>query len=235
MSFKKSILDPLTCGYAKIAAYSFFSTKTKSPNQTGSYSRQKAEMEVKLEEFKEHFNLNTFEVEMVTFKKFKAIVRYLQRFGKSHNNEKKDVMKFFSLENWKKLSTEEKSKHSLFNCNGCNSCLLHKSKLALFKHFNNVFSKKAKENCLPETRDAFDAAELIITNLDKGFKQKYKQSFSSIIPILSPILERTPSQTQDERNKIGKEFQKELEAIYSQSAVERLASYIMYKAYMSVN
>ena len=85
----------------------FFTSKTKSQNQTGSYSRRKAEMEIKLEEFKEHFNLNTFEVEMFTFKKFKAMVRYLQRFGKNHRNEKNDLMKFFSLENWKMLSTED--------------------------------------------------------------------------------------------------------------------------------
>ena len=109
--------------------------------------------------------------------------------------------------------------------NGWNGCLLHKLKLALFKHFNNVFSKKAKENWW----DAVDAAEQILTNLDKGFKQKYKQSFSSIIPILSPsILEKTPSQTQEERNKIEREFQKELKAIYSQSAVERLTSFMYY-------
>ena len=95
MSLKQSILDPLTCGYAKIAAYSLFTAKTKSSIQTGSYSCKKAKMEVNFELFKEHFNSNTFDVEMATFRRFKVIIRYMQRFAKNHSNEKKDVMNFF--------------------------------------------------------------------------------------------------------------------------------------------
>ena len=96
---------------------------------------------------------------------------------------------------------EEKGRHSIFNCNGCNGCFLHKSKLALFKQFDNIFSSKAKENCLPETRDAIDAANSIIENLDKGFQQKYKQTFSSIVPHLSSsVVKKSQSQLHVERN-----------------------------------
>ena len=95
-----------------------------------------------LKDFTDKFNHKNFEVEMVTFKKFSPIVKNIQSLGKTHAKGKKEIMEFFSDKSWLDLPEEQKDLHKIFNCNGCISSLLFKSKLSLFETRNRVFKKR---------------------------------------------------------------------------------------------
>ena len=77
-------------------------------------------------------------------------------------------MQFFSLQNWKALTAEEKKQHSLFNCQRCNEDLVYKSKLDLFKNVANPFKGKAFK------AEFHQASDAVATAQDDKRKQKQR-------------------------------------------------------------
>lgn len=73
-------------------------------------------------------------------------------------------------------------------------------------------------------------------NLDRSFKTKYKESFTNIVTDVlgEPLVDQSiaakktkKNELQMERDKVGKEFSKELQEIYAENSVERyIATYI---------
>ena len=87
-----SILDPLTCGFAKVRCYCIFTCNNSIKCVDGAIAGKEI------------------------YKFFQCIVKNLQKLGKRNKTGKFDAMQFFSLQNWKALTAEEKKQHSLFNC-----------------------------------------------------------------------------------------------------------------------
>ena len=110
------ILDPLTCGFAKVFMYELFTNRFGIP-QTGNW--------------KENANKQRFEKLCLRYKdtnksfyksffdKGPRIIERIQLLGKNSKTAKAGVLKCFSTESWEKLSTEKKQKHSFYDCNEC--------------------------------------------------------------------------------------------------------------------
>ena len=70
-----------------------------------------------LDVFKNLFdNKDNFAVDEVTFKRFKAIVPKMWKFGKNNARVKNDLLDYFSAANWKEFNKSEQGRHSLFDC-----------------------------------------------------------------------------------------------------------------------
>ena len=121
-----SILDPMSCGFAKIRCYDIFtSKKIKSVDNV-------SPLEMKHREFNSSFNeLESFRVNQRVFKRFDRIVKNLQKVGNVNKVGKSEVINFLSLQRWITLTADQKNEHSVFNCKGCTDNLVYKSKLAL--------------------------------------------------------------------------------------------------------
>ena len=133
-----------------------------------------------LKDFTDKFNHKNFEVEMVTFKKFSPIVKNIQSLGKTHAKGKKEIMEFFSDKSWLDLPEEQKDLHKIFNCNGCISSLLFKSKLSLFETRNRVFKNKSVHKELCTAKDLVNTTTKIIDDLNNDYRYKYKTTFTEV-------------------------------------------------------
>ena len=116
----QSILDPTTCGYAKVKAYNPFKQDMKSKNNNA----------MKLQEFISYFNNQ--QLEMNKFKRFNKIKDSMFKLGKANKDRKKEVLDFFSEKKWNDLTDEEKQQHRIFQCPACKSDFLHRTKLSMF-------------------------------------------------------------------------------------------------------
>ena len=90
------------------------------------------------------------------------------------------VLKCFSTESWEKLSTENKEKHSFYDCNEClrnNKLKGHleqiptRSKHHKRKAFDKNF-KNAKENALKKHTNQ------ILQETDENFRREFKTTFT---------------------------------------------------------
>ena len=103
-----SILHPTTCGFGKVIAYELNSSSLSLENRIAKY-------ETIFEEYKANFSV-ALETHQRNFPK---IVGKFRAIGKRHKDTKTKILEEFSIKSWDKLSTNEKSKHSLLNCKGC--------------------------------------------------------------------------------------------------------------------
>ena len=103
-----SILHPTTCGFGKVIAYELDSSNISLENRI-------AEYETIFGEQKENFSVAS----ETHRRNFPKIVEKIRAIGKRHKDIKTQILEEFSIKAWVKLSTVEKSKHSLLNCKGC--------------------------------------------------------------------------------------------------------------------
>lgn len=106
-----SIIDPLTCGFAKIAAYDLITTGTNLKRQDGEKFSEFTSREYKFKfgKFKDIFKDNntyepTYQHYTTNFNKIKLVV---QNLNKKDSEMKAEVCKVFSPKNWEKLSKEK--------------------------------------------------------------------------------------------------------------------------------
>ena len=224
-----SILDPMSCGFAKIRCYHVFtSKKIKSLEDV-------SPLEMKHKEFNSSFNeLESFRVNQRVFRSFDRIVKNLQKLGKVNKAGKVDVTNFFSLQRWTTLTADQKKEHSVFNCKGCTENLVYKSKLALFKNVANPFKVKAFDNLFEQSSDGVNDALKIAERLEKDYHNVYNQSFKSVLstawevslPEPSPV--NSSANEKKQRNLVAKEYGKEMESIWAKSEVERYVTLYFY-------
>ena len=171
-----SILDPMSCGFAKLRCYHIFTSK-KIKSLEGL-----SPLEVKHKEFNSSFNeLESFRVNQRVFRSFDRIVKNLQKLGKVNKAGKADVINFFSLQRWTTLTADQKKEHSVFNCKGCTENLVYKSKLALFKNVANPFKAKAFNNLFEQSSDGVNDALKIAERLEKDYHNVYNHSLKSVL------------------------------------------------------
>ena len=182
-------------------------------------------------EFCSSFNSGSFAVDFRVFKNFNRIVKNVQTLGKTNSAGKTELFQFFSLENWKTLTREEKDKHSLFDCIGCTENWVCKSKLAVFKNFSLPFKRKAAEHHFPQAANAVKTALEYAEKGEKDFYGIYNQSLKNVLQTswgmeaTSPVKSQTPSDKKKERDAIGRQFKNELESILAENVVERLVDF----------
>ena len=98
-----SILDPLTCGFTKVRCFSIFTCK--SLKTVG----DEPLLKTRHKQFNAAFgDMESFQVDVLVFKRFNGIVKNIQTLGKEKKQEKADIMDFFSQSSWNNLKIGEK-------------------------------------------------------------------------------------------------------------------------------
>ena len=96
------ILDPLTCGFAKVFMYELFTNRFGIP-QTGNWKENANKRRF------EKFCLRYKDTDTSFYKSFvdkgPGIIERIQLLGKNSKTAKAGVLKCFSTESWEKLST----------------------------------------------------------------------------------------------------------------------------------
>ena len=230
-----SILDPMSCGFAKIRCYHIFTSK-----KIKSVMDNESPLEMKHREFNSSFNeLESFRVNQRVFRSFDRIVKNLQKLGKVNKVGKAEVAGFFSLQRWVTLTAEQKKEHSVFNCKGCTENLVYKSKLALFRNVYNSFKVKAFSNLFEQSHDGVNDALRIAERLEKDYQKVHNHSFKSVLSTAWEV--SLPQQSvnsandneKKQRNLIAKEYGKEMESIWAKSEVERYVTFFIFLVYRS--
>ena len=110
------ILDPLTCGFAKVFMYELFTNRFGIP-QTG--NRKESAKKQRFEKFYLRYKDTDKSFCKSFVDKDSGIIERIQLLGKNFKTVKAGVLKCLSTESWEKLSTEKNEKHFFYDCNEC--------------------------------------------------------------------------------------------------------------------
>ena len=177
-----SLIDPLSCGFAKIAYFNIFQDRcnlTKQADEDKKVFKTRL-FQARYQKFVDYFNDNAyFHVDYKKFiDKFPAIVENIHSLGKRKVDIKEELLTLFSKEKWKELPQHKKNEHSLFDCNGCLSNSDYKSGLSKFPVKHKPYKLKAQKAGL-FNEPLKDLTNTRIQELDKEFKSKFQLTFSS--------------------------------------------------------
>ena len=120
-----SVIDPLSCGFVKVAAYSVLSQRynvKKSPDESKKDCKSRL-LQVQFQKYNEYFQIDQYTDLGVTYKQFvnnfPKIICTIKNINKRNNSLKTELLDVFSLQNWSSLNEDKKLQHSLTNCQGC--------------------------------------------------------------------------------------------------------------------
>ena len=119
---KMSIIDPLACGFAKVAVFSIPCNKTELQKKIGESEKQlkSRELKLKFEQYKGTFNFVKFDIDYIQFvQNFKKIINNIKSLEKRHKDTKTEILQTSSQSKWGSLTDSDKFKHSLVECRGC--------------------------------------------------------------------------------------------------------------------
>ena len=177
-----SLIDPLSCGFAKVAAFNILSTKLDLPRDEGEKSNEyKGKvLKVKYSQYITYFNeIDTFTVEYRQFgQSFKQIIPNIKGLEKRYRHKKQEILTF-SKNEWDSLSYEVKKRHSLTDCDGCMKNLVYRKTLAKFPVNDKRLQQKATKNGLYRDSVLADITNLVVKKLDQTFKETFNETFSS--------------------------------------------------------
>ena len=188
-----SLLNPLTCGYAKVAAYTIFKKPTaqllkREPNE-GSQKFKARVLQTQHKEFLDifHDRPNDFKPE---YKQFYISISKLKglfvRWNKDNSVANKTYQDIFSVQNWGKLSKAKKEQHMLIKCKGCYH---HHSQIqASFPVKSKQLIASAKENPfyvadhIPQQKPGKlkDITKNIYNSVNRSFEKSYGLSFAEV-------------------------------------------------------
>lgn len=176
-----SLIDPTTCGFGKIAAYTIL-TGLKPKEESGeSLKNYKGRVtSLQLEEFKKQFSNN--EKFIPTYKQFRdnfpLLIKSIKNYSKRHKPTIEKLKKLFSKKEWDLLPIVKQENHQLFDCQAC--CNDYKNEISLFPLPPKAlkFRKKATENGIISPQALKDVTNQAIQKLDEEFSEKYQTTFS---------------------------------------------------------
>ena len=175
-----SLIDPSSCGFAKVAVFNILSTKLDLPRDEGEKSNEyKGKvLKVKYSQYITYFNeIDTFIVEYRQFgQSFKKIIPNIKGLEKRY---KKQEILTFSKSEWDSLSYEVKERHSLTDCDGCMKNLVYRKTLAKFPINDKRLQQKATKNGLYRDSVLADITNLVVKKQDQTFKETFNETFSS--------------------------------------------------------
>lgn len=208
------ILDPLTCGFAKVFMYELFTNRFGIP-QTGNWKENANKRRF------EKFCLRYKDTDTSFYKSFvdkgPGIIERIQLLGKNSKTAKAGVLKCFSTESWEKLSTEKKEKHSFYDCNEClrnNKFKEHleqiptRNKHHKRKAFDKNF-KNAKENALKERTNQ------ILQETDENFRREFKTTFTK------QVKKKLKINNKKKESKIARAVVNNIQEIWSENSTAR--------------
>ena len=122
-----SIVDSLSCGFAKVAVSNILSSKLNRNVVDGEKHK-----EYKTRLLKTKYNKYTTYFCNVTSFNFPRITDNIKSFEKRYRDLKKEILETCSKTAWSDLSFEDKCPYSLIRCDGCMKKLNYRKVLAKF-------------------------------------------------------------------------------------------------------
>ena len=176
-----SILDPLTCVFAKVVAFEYLTRNlVKNQNVVPTKNAMVSSLKEIYQELQFFFGNDYFKINYTTFRdKYLSIVDQIRSVGKRSPDVKEHILKTFSKSEWSLLSEELKSRHSLENCDGCLKKMIYKTVLAQFHIKSLCLRKKAVKAGLFKEKNVHDITPKTLNNLNKQCKRDHGTSFTT--------------------------------------------------------
>ena len=173
-----SIVDPLSCGFAKVAVYHILSSKLNLDVVDGKkLNEYKVRLsKTKYNEYITYFcNISSFNIEYRQFtSNFPKITDNIKSLEKRYRDVKKEILQTFSKTIGSDLSFGDKCAYSLTNCDGCMKKTNYRKVLAKFPTRDKKMQQIAAEKGL--YRDGVLAG--ITNTLTKILNNSFKNIFS---------------------------------------------------------
>ena len=225
MSSYKSLLDPQTCGFIRVAAYyicihkPFFRNNDKENSKvTNSY-----------EHFCEFLTLYDTDADYKIFQKCGGRLKSVMlKWGKQKSKERNIYIETFNPEAWSKLSSSKKE-HSWINCKGCEK--YYPSIQAKFPVNSKSHIKKAAENLFFKAKHLRinknvlqDSTREIFNSINKPFEKTFGVSFTESLTSLKEInivKQPTAVEKKMQKREIVQNMKRGIENDLQTTAVER--------------
>ena len=172
-------VDPLSCGFAKIAVYNIFrSTQFKRLQHETVKVFKSRVFKCRFDEYNKYFhNQNAFQVPYKKFvDKFPSIVDNMRDLAKRNNFARDELLDIFSSEKWEKLG-EQRNKHMLFDCQSC--IRSNKPGLSKFLIKNNMYKVKAEKAGLFKEAVLADVTNRYLNELNSEFSERFGTTFAT--------------------------------------------------------
>lgn len=223
-----SIVDSLTCGYAKVSAFSIFSTKAHLRRDNGENINafKSRDLQFKYEIFRNQFKVNEkFNIERKTFdKNFRKIRENIFSLGKKNAKSKLQVLNYFSLENWNKLPAEVKQCHSLIDCIACTGNQSNKEILSMIPSRSRCTNLKASQVGLhsSENKVLLETTASVLNSVNNNFVTLFDVSFKDAQNLLLGQEAKADKQTRKKKKiKLANEVRKNIELQFEETSIQR--------------
>nr|XP_047140640.1 uncharacterized protein LOC124815862 [Hydra vulgaris] len=203
-----SIVDPLTCGFAKVAVYIALTEKHKIKhlvNENYKVFRSR----VLNHQYKTYIEKNPifhFDYEQIK-KKGPVIINHIKNLKGSRSKlYLKDILLTFSKERFNNLGSS-KMLHSLFNCQGCITNKRLKKVLEKFPVKCKRFKYKAEKRGMYRQKKLSTATHKALIRLDQDFNKKYSTTFTKAMKINLPNPHNEKMKHRYDANKIKNDIE----------------------------
>ena len=165
-----SILDPLTCGFAKVVTFEYLTRNViKNQNVAPTKNAKGSNLKETYEELQLFFGIDYFKINYTIFRnKYPSIIDQIRSIDKRNPDVKEHVLNTFSKSEWSLLSGELKSRHSLENCDGCLEKEIYRSALAQFPIRSLWLQKKAEKAGLFKEKNLRDIIQKTLNKLNNS-------------------------------------------------------------------
>ena len=182
MAFLQSIIDPFTCGFAKVAAFHTLNDKHRL-KQFENERDVLFKARVLRYQYDEFVNLfPTFYVQYDVFKRrFPAIIDNVRTLAKSDTAKRDHLFDVFSSKSFMELSEHKRSLHTLYDCKGCFENPKLKDALGYFPIKSAKLKSRAKKGNLFKARVLSDITNKIIAKLDEEYREEHQTTFTKQI------------------------------------------------------
>lgn len=225
-----SLLHPLTCGFAKVAAYETVKMPVEvEPIEKECTQSLKSRLQAKcLQQFHENF-LTVMDNFTVSYKNSVHVFPLLKtKFSDWGKRYKTDVLQYtntFSTESWKALTDEEKTQHKLENCDKCFNHFYETFQLFPVRGPSNkkIWDERYKRKNQTET-NALEAARKLVKDANSPFKRQHGMSLLEAqmkCPEMRLEKKKSYEEKRNEKLKIICDTKNKQEQLYEETAVER--------------
>ena len=178
-----SIVDPLSCGFAKVAVYNILSSKLNLEMVDGEKNNEYKTrlLKTKYNEYTTQFcNITSFNIEYRQFtRNFTKITENIKTLEEKCREVKKEILETFSKTVRSDLSFEDKCGHSLMNCDGCMKKTNYRKALANLPIRDKKLQQKATKSGLYRDGELADITNTLVKTLDNSFKNVFFEKFTS--------------------------------------------------------
>ena len=142
-----SLLDPLSCGFAKVSVFQVLTEEHGLEQQSDEAMKQFRGriLRAQYKKLTDLFGNLYFNIDYTTFRnKYPRIITQMRNIGKTNKKWKNELIATFGKEKWKELPESKRGNHSIENCNGCTNSYIYKNCLSKFPTKCNRYKLKAK-------------------------------------------------------------------------------------------